>query len=115
MTPGTFNIPIFKGAKWEFLLRFRISGTDTPVDLTNSGPFVAAIRNSKTKALLAQGTVTSDYDDTGLVTVKFLATQTILLPLGTVAFGVRDAHNNPYIQAEIPVKFFSPNPAPNPE
>ena len=110
MTPGTFNIPIFKGAKWEFTFLFKVTGTSTPIDLTNLGPFVATLRNPKTRVILAQGTVTSAYDATGLVTVKFTAAQTINIPLGSVSFGVRDAVNNPYIQADIPVKFFAPEP-----
>lgn len=115
MTPGTFNIPIFKGAKWEFLFLFKVRGTQTPLDLTNAGPFVATIRHPQKKTVLAQGTVTSDYDATGEITVKYLAEQTATFPLGIVSFGVRDAHNNPYIQADIPVEFFAPLPAPSAE
>jgi hypothetical protein len=52
--------------------------------------------------------VTSDYDDTGLITVTIEPEDTLALPLGKVRFGVRDAEFNPYIEYMPEVKWFTP-------
>lgn len=109
MTPGDLNIPIYKGAKWSFIFRFRITGTNTPVDLTGSGPFVCQVKALNSERVLADAVVTSDYDNTGLVRVTLSATQTAALPLGKVTMGLRDAQDNPYLEGTPEVKRFTPN------
>lgn len=113
MTPGTLNIPIYRGAKWEHTLTLKQRVTKTPVDLTGLGPFVLQVENSRTRETLATATITSDYDATGVMTVTIPASITKDFPLGTgaVNVGMRDAFNNPYLQATLNVWDFTPEPA----
>lgn len=111
MTPGDLDLPIYRGARWSFAFAFVVTATDTPLDLTGLGPFVCQIKDPRADRLLATATVTSDYDDTGIVTITLSATQTRALPLGKVRLGLRDAENNAYLEYMPEVKFFSPNPA----
>jgi hypothetical protein len=112
MTPATRNFDIYQGAKWEHTFTFKVSGTETPIDLTGLGPFVFTVKKSRSDDLYFNATVTSDYDDTGVVTVTISAEDSARLPLSpAVRYGFRDALNNPYMVGELVVKFFAPEPA----
>lgn len=108
MKPGKLGAPVYKRAKFEHRLILKQKGTTTPLDLTGLGPFVATLNHPTQDKVIATGTITSDYDDTGVLTFSFTAAQTDLLKLGTCRFGLRDAVNNLYIQEEIPVLYASP-------
>lgn len=109
MTPGELNIPIYRGAKWQFAFQFMITDTETPMDLTGLGPFVCEIRDPRGDRLLATPTVTSDYDDNGTITITISSAQSIVLPLGKVRMGVRDALDNSYLEGMPEVKWFTPH------
>jgi hypothetical protein len=108
MTPGDLNIPIFRGARWAFTFRFVVKGTTDPIDLTGLGPFVCEIKDPRANRLLATPTVTSDYDDTGVITITITPEQTLSLPLGAVRMGVRDVEGNPYMEGMPLVDWFTP-------
>ncbi len=110
MTPGAPQtaLPISRGARWAFTFRIVETGTATPVDLTGLGPFVCEIKDPRRNGLLATPTVTSDYDDTGLITITIEPEDTLALPLGQVRFGVRDVTGNPYIEYMPEVVWFTP-------
>lgn len=108
MTPGELNIPIFRGAKWSFAFEFVVVSTDTPVDLTGSGPFRCEVRDPRGDRLLATAAVTSAYDATGLVTITLTPTQTRALPTGKVRMGLRDKDGNSYLEGTPEVKWFTP-------
>lgn len=111
MTPGAFNIPIYRGANYAYALEFvKTDGSEDPVDLTGLGPFVAVITNAATGKVLQYGVVTSDYDATGTVAFSFTGDQTKTLPAGIVGFGIRDSLGNPYLQSEVRTEKFSPPP-----
>jgi hypothetical protein len=112
MTPGKFTVPIYRGAKWSHTLTMKQKGTVTPVDLTGLGDFVMQFKGSAGN-VLASATILSDYDATGTMTVTLTAAQTLAFPIGeaAVTVGLRDAENNPYIEATIPVRKFTPDPA----
>jgi hypothetical protein len=109
MQPSTTGLTVFKGAKFHHDIVFKAGGV--PVDLTGLGPFVSTFSHPTKDQVLATHTVTSDYDDTGAITVEVSAEQTGRLPLGFVRWGIRDSQNNPYVAAVCPVEFFSPPPA----
>jgi hypothetical protein len=114
MTPHTLTaneLPIFQGAKWEHVLSFVQTGTNTAVNLTGLTPFVCEIRNPQSDTLLATPTCTVATPSNGQVTVSLAASITNVLPLKVLRIGLRDAQNNPYIQGEILVKPFTPDPA----
>ena len=108
MTPGELNIPISRGAKWSFAFAFVVTDTDDPLDLTGLGPFVCEVKAINANRLLATATVTSDYDDTGIVTVTLSSAQTLALPLGKVRMGLRDALDNSYLEGTPEVVWFTP-------
>lgn len=108
MTPGDLNIPIFRGARWAFTFRLVVKGTGDPLDLTGLGPFVCEIKSPKANRLLVTPTITSDYDDTGTITITITPEQTLTLPLGPVRMGVRDAEGNPYMEGRPEVEWFTP-------
>ena len=109
MTPGVLNIPISKGAKWSFAFRLIQKGTNTPVDLTGLGPFVCEIRALHADRLLASPTVSSAYDNTGVITISMPAEVTATLPLGEVRMGVKDSEDNPYMEGTPEVVWFTPH------
>lgn len=110
MTPGApqTDLPISRGARWTFTFLLVETGTTDPVDLTGLGPFVCEIKDPRSDRVLATPTVTSDYDDTGRITITIEPEDTLALPLGKVRFGVRDAEFNPYIEYMPEVKWFTP-------
>jgi hypothetical protein len=108
MTPGILDIPIYKGAKWEHVLSFKVKGTQTPVDLTGLSPFVLTASHPKKDLVLVTGTVTDTDLAAGEITILFSAEQTDSLDLGIVRIGLRDAANNPYLANPVCVEFFSP-------
>lgn len=107
MTPGTIDVAVFKGAKFEYEFAFFDDETGDPLDLTGLGPFVATFTQGENSF---DATVTSDYDNTGLVLISVDASITKDLVLGTIHFGVRDNENNPYIESILNVKRFTPEP-----
>lgn len=108
MTPGVLNIPISRGAKWQFQFAFVDPETGDPIDLTGLGPFVCEVKAPTADRLLVTPTVTSDYDATGLITITMEAAQTITLPVGKVRMGVRDNQDNPYLEGAPEVVWFTP-------
>lgn len=109
--PHLETFPIYKGAKWQHIVRFVQTGTIDSVDLTGLGPFVATIDHGCKDEDLADALVEVDDDPTtGLVKITLTAEQTSQLPLGHIRFGFRDALNNPYIACTVPVRYFSPAP-----
>ena len=112
MTPGTFNIPIYKGAKWEHTLTFKQGKTNAPVDLTGLGPFVMQFKDASGNTL-AFATIDIPTPANGQMGVTLTAAQTDDFPLGNAAVfvGLRDDNDNPYLQATLPVKTFTPDPA----
>lgn len=110
MTPGTFNVPIYKGAKFEHLLTFRDKVTGTPIDLTGLNPFVFTISHPSRDKELITVTATNTDLDAGQITVTVPATSTNRVDLGQVRVGLRDVQGNPYLQGTVPVLFFSPDP-----
>ena len=112
MTPGTLNIPIYRGAKWEHLLSFVQDGTTTPIDLTGLGPFVMDFKDISGN-LITTAEVTVDDPTTGEMVVTLTADQTLLFTLGGrgVTAGIRDALNNPYAQGILDVSLFTPDPS----
>jgi hypothetical protein len=112
MTPANHNFDIFKGAKWGHTLTLKVSGTQTPVDLTGLGPFVLTVKHPTRDEVLFNATVTSDYDDTGILAVAISSTQSDTLTIGTKPrYGLRDAENNPYMTGLLNVKYFAPDPS----
>lgn len=111
MTTGALNIPISRRAKWSFAFLFVVTGTNTPLDLTGLGPFVCQVRSLRKDQLLATATVTSAYDNTGIVTITLSAAQTATLPLGKVRMGLRDSQDNAYLEGTPEVVWFTPTPA----
>lgn len=107
MTPGNIDLPFYKGAKFEYEFSFFDDETGLPLDLTGLGPFVASFDYDSTTF---DATVTSDYDDTGIITVSVLASITKDVPLGTIRFGIRDNLNNLYIESVLNVKYCTPAP-----
>jgi len=112
MTPGTLNIPIYRGAAWRHTLRFLQSGTTTPLDLSGLGPFVMQFSDTSGR-ILASATVTVDTPSSGIMDIALTATQTQLFPIGSgmVRVGIRDSLNNPYAQGNLDVIQFTPRPA----
>lgn len=110
MTPGILNVPIFKGAKYEHLLTFKVAGTETLVDLTGLSPFVFTISHPTKDLVLVTGTVTDTDLENGEITILATPTQTETLNLGYVRIGLRDVVGNPYLAETVPVLFFSPPP-----
>jgi hypothetical protein len=112
MTPGTIDIPIYKGAKWEHTLTFKQSGTNTPVDLSGLGDFVMTFRNPSGSVIINAAIDDTDAA-TGVLVVSLAADQTNRFTVGTdmVTVGIRDALNNPYLQATLDVRPFTPTPA----
>lgn len=108
MTPGDLSIPIYRGARWSFAFALVVVATDDPLDLTGLGPFVCEIKDPRANRLLATPTVTSDYDDTGIITITITPEQTLALPLGNVRMGVRDAEGNSYLEGSPLVDWFTP-------
>lgn len=108
MTPGILDIPIYKGAKWEHVLSFKVKGTQTPVDLTGLNPFAFTVSHPKKDLVPVTGTVTNTDLAGGEITISLSAEQTDSLNLGIVRIGLRDAANNPYIANPVLVEFFSP-------
>lgn len=110
MTPGTTDIPIFRGARWSFRFRLEDEATGDPIDLTGTGPFVCEVKKATSDDILAIATVTSDYDDEGWFEITLEAAQTITFPLGPVRMGVRDNDVNPFLEWTPEVKWFTPTP-----
>ena len=115
MTPATtLNAPIYAGAKWEHTLSFKQSGTSTPVNLTGLTPLVVTFKNTS-RSVVADASVSVVGDDptAGVITVSLTAAQTLRFPVGSasVTIGIRDALNNPYLEASLDVKPFTPDPA----
>jgi hypothetical protein len=112
MTPAVFNFDIYKGAKWEHTLTFKVSGTTTPINLSGLGPFVFTVTKPNTDTPIFDATITSNYDATGVMTVTIPSSLTDSLFVSQqVRYGLRDAQNNPYMVGVLTVKYFSPNPA----
>ena len=112
MTPGTITIPFYKGARYAHRLTLTNTSDGTALNLTGLGPFAFTVKNARTGALLAEATLTSSYNSTGIIDVEILASVTNRFPLGTdaVSVGMRDNLNNPYIQATVDVLPFTPDP-----
>jgi len=108
MTPGDLNVPIYRGARWSFAFTLVVVGTNDPLDLTGLGPFVCEIKDPRGNRLLATPTVTSDYDDTGVITITITPEDTLALPLGNVRMGVRDVDRNSYLEGMPEVSWFTP-------
>lgn len=112
MTPATRNFDIYKGAKWGHTFTFLQSGTTDPFDLTGRGPFVFTVKKPNTDQTIFEATVTSDYDDTGAMSVEISSDQSDRLAIGSqVRYGLRDAQDNPYMVGVLNVKYFAPEPA----
>jgi hypothetical protein len=109
MTPGELKIPISKGAKWSFAFRLVVKGTNTPIDLTGLGPFICEVKAFNADRLLATPTIESDYGPTGVITITMEAAVTATLPLGKVRMGVKDTEDNPYMEGNPEVVWFTPN------
>lgn len=110
MTPGTLNVPIYKGAKYEHALTFYQAGTTTPVDLTGLGEFKFTVSHPTNDTVKATGTVTVTNAALGKLTITVPANQTSKLSLGTARIGLRDGQDNPYIANSVDVLFFANQP-----
>lgn len=110
MTPGTFNVPFYKGAKFEYLLTIREKGTGTPINLTGLAPFVFTISHPSRDKELITVTAANTNLAAGEITLTVPASSTDKLDLGPVRVGLRDVQGNPYLQSTVPVLFFSPPP-----
>lgn len=110
MTPGTYNVPIYKGAQYKWALHFIQPVTGDPIDLTGLSPFVITVSDPKKPRIVVTGTVTDVDLANGKIEIAFTPDQTNSLNLGEVRMGLRDYLGNPYIAATIPVLFFSPDP-----
>jgi len=108
MTPGTTDIPIFRGAKWTFRFTFEVVATGEPLDLTGMGPFVCEAKKINKDEVLATATVVSNYDDEGWVEITFSPAQTAEFPLGEIRVGLRDTDFNPLLEWVPEVKWFTP-------
>ena len=111
MTPGTLNIPIYKGARWAHTLTFLQSGTQTPVSISGLEPFVMTFKN-EAGYLLANALVTVMDAPNGVLSVVLTAAQTDTFPLGAgkASVGLRNNNNDPYLQATLDVLPFTPDP-----
>jgi hypothetical protein len=110
MTPSTQEIPIYRGARWEHTLIFRVKGTNALLDLTGLGPFVCEVKAAKEDDILVSATITSDYDAAGQMVLLLTASQTATLGLRAVTVGVRDSLGNPYLEWATTVRKFTPTP-----
>lgn len=101
MTPGTHNITVYRGARFsETLNLIANDGTETPLDLTGLGPFVAECRDRSRSPLIFAFTCTSVDLPNGEVgiAVEAVTTDAITLPLPhTSRWGLRDALGNYYV------------------
>ena len=112
MTPGTLTVPFYRGARYAHRLTLTNTSDGSPLDLTGLGPFVFTVKNARNGIVIANATVASDYDATGVIDVEILAAVTDRFPLGedSVTVGMRDNDNNPYIQSTVDVLPFTPEP-----
>lgn len=108
-TPAvTAPFAVYRGAKFEHLLTVLQKGTDTPVNLTGLSPFVCEFVHPTKDTVLTTLTVTNTDLADGEITVTATAAQTEVLPagIGAVRIRLKDAQDNPYIAATIPVESF---------
>jgi hypothetical protein len=109
MTPSRKNFDIYKGAKWSHTLTFKVSGTNTPVNLTGLGPFVFTVKKPRKDENLFNAVVTSAYDNTGVIEVTISSLNSDSLIVGTqYPYGLRDALDNPYMVGFLDAKYFPP-------
>ena len=107
MTPATTPLPVYKGARFEHELAFFQGDTDTPLNLTGLGDFVATFSHPARDEVLVTLTVTGPYDANGIITITATAAQTDTLKLGSVRLAIKDANDDPYVASVCPVLFFS--------
>lgn len=110
MTPGTYNVPIYKGAQYKWGLHFIQPVTGDSIDLTGLAPFVFTVSDPVKNRILLTGTVDEIDLSDGRIDITLTPDETATLNLGNVRMGLRDALGNPYIASTIPVLFFSPDP-----
>ena len=110
MTPGTYNVPIYKGAQYKWGLHFIQPVTGDSIDLTGLTPFVFTVSDPQKNRVILTGTVDEIDIPEGRIDITLTPEQTQTLNLGKARMGLRDALGNPYIASEIPVLFFSPPP-----
>ena len=115
MTPvnitGIPDLAIYQGARWYHTLTLLQTGTTTPVDLSGK-TFALEFRHPSRDTLLFSGAIAFVTDGTdGKITVLATAAQTNTLTKGKVRCGMRDNLNDPYLEGEIAVLPFTPDPA----
>lgn len=114
MTPGTYNITIYRGMKFSDTLEFvSDDGLDTPLDLTGLGPFVGEVRARSRGPLI----FTIDIDETELAAGKLTisidpaVTDAVELKLPyTAKLGIRDAEGNYYAIGDAQIEGAIPTP-----
>jgi hypothetical protein len=118
MTPSTTPLTFHRGAKWDQVITFYQSGTETPVNLTGLGPFVMEIRRKKGGPLLLSFTYTATDLTNGQIQFTATATQTETLPQPAnfdrplvAYYGIRDAQNNLYANGPAHIYDAIPDPA----
>lgn len=67
------------------------------------------VKDLRADRVIVVPTVTSEYDDTGTITITMTPEQTRSLPLGNVRIGLRDYTGDPFLEWMPEVKWFTPN------
>jgi hypothetical protein len=117
MTPASNTLQIFRGSKYDLVLKFYVPGTTTVIDLTGLDPFVMEIRRKAESPLLLSLTYAAVDLANGQIQFTATAVQTLTLPKPPsdkpllVRYGIRDAVNNPYAEGVMEIHPFTPEPA----
>ena len=108
-TPAvTVPFAVYRGAKFEHALTI-VDDNDDPVDLTGLNPFVCEFVHPTKEITLTTLSVANTDLASGVITPTATAEQTAALTagIGAIRLRLKDAQDNPYIAATVPVEFFS--------